>query len=701
MAAALNDDKPASGQRGEPLPTEPPASAEAPALPAIVADATDLRVIRSAVVDASGVSAGLWLSYLFVLFYLLIAAGGVSHRDLFLANPIKLPFLSVELPLEGFFWLGPALFLVAHAYVLLHFVLLSSKVDVFDAQLREQIDDSEVRAQLRRQLPINIFVQLLAGPRDARGGLVGTLLRLIAWISLVVGPVAMLVFFELQFLPYRDVWITMWQRLAVVLDLLILWILWPAIVHGGTAQSGWRRLGWGTASIMACISVVSILLVFAIATTSDEWLQRKLSWFPLRAVRELLVAGEVDRIAQRPKSLWSNRLVLPGLDVIDHAKFDTEDKIKAAPKMASLRGRELRGAVLIAANLQKVDFAGANLEGASFFYANLQGADLSDAKLRGAWLLNANLQGADLSDATLQGAVLSRAILQGADLSRANLQGADLGYAKLQSAGLVAANLQGTRLDAANLQGADLSRANLQGADLSRANLQGADLGYAKLQSAGLVAANLQGTRLDAANLQGADLSGANLQGAMLTGVWIWRTNDKEAQVADAWVRGIITGPRRPCQRGVRGNYGSCEWSKVDFEALKQKISTAIAKEIGEVKDAALKRIEPLNPDLASDDDRAIEESWRSRQNSNPPPQFEHARAEAWKNAGCEPTGAPYVVAALANRLPREQHLDKARLAENFLQKAEDCPGAEGISAETREKLTTLTKQAQPAAVQP
>ena len=651
MAAALNDDKPASGQRGEPLPTEPPASAEAPALPAIVADATDLRVIRSAVVDASGVSAGLWLSYLFVLFYLLIAAGGVSHRDLFLANPIKLPFLSVELPLEGFFWLGPALFLVAHAYVLLHFVLLSSKVDVFDAQLREQIDDSEVRAQLRRQLPINIFVQLLAGPRDARGGLVGTLLRLIAWISLVVGPVAMLVFFELQFLPYRDIWITMWQRLAVVLDLLILWILWPAIVHGGTAQSGWRRLGWGTASIMACISVVSILLVFAIATTSDEWLQRKLSWFPLRAVRELLVAGEVDRIAQRPKSLWSNRLVLPGLDVIDHAKFDTEDKIKAAPKMASLRGRELRGAVLIAANLQKVDFAGANLEGASFFYANLQGADLSDAKLRGAWLLNANLQGADLSDATLQGAVLSRAILQGADLSRANLQGADLGYAKLQSAGLVAANLQGTRLDAANLQG--------------------------------------------------ADLSGANLQGAMLTGVWIWRTNDKEAQVADAWVRGIITGPRRPCQGGVRGNYGSCEWSKVDFEALKQKISTAIAKEIGEVKDAALKRIEPLNPDLASDDDRAIEESWRSRQNSNPPPQFEHARAEAWKNAGCEPTGAPYVVAALANRLPREQHLDKARLAENFLQKAEDCPGAEWISAETREKLTTLTKQAQPAAVQP
>jgi hypothetical protein len=136
-----------------------------------------------------------------VLFYLLIAAGGITHRDLFLATAIKLPFLGVELPLKGFFWLGPALFLIVHAYVLLHFVLLSSKVGVFDAQLRAQINDAEVRTRLRRQLPINIFVQFLAGPREARQFPIGFLLRLIAWITLMVGPVALLVFFELQFRP--------------------------------------------------------------------------------------------------------------------------------------------------------------------------------------------------------------------------------------------------------------------------------------------------------------------------------------------------------------------------------------------------------------------------------------------------------------------------------------------------------------------
>jgi hypothetical protein len=80
-----------------------------------LASGRDLETIRTAVTDAAGVSAGLWLSYLFVLFYLLVAAGGVPHRDLFFESPVKLPFLNVDLPLRGFFWLGPALFLIVHA----------------------------------------------------------------------------------------------------------------------------------------------------------------------------------------------------------------------------------------------------------------------------------------------------------------------------------------------------------------------------------------------------------------------------------------------------------------------------------------------------------------------------------------------------------------------------------------------------------
>ena len=86
------------------------------------ARAQDLGALRDAVVDAAGVSTGLWLSYLFVLFYFAIAAGAVTHRDLLLENPVKLPFLNVELPLKAFFILGPLVFLIVHAYAALRII---------------------------------------------------------------------------------------------------------------------------------------------------------------------------------------------------------------------------------------------------------------------------------------------------------------------------------------------------------------------------------------------------------------------------------------------------------------------------------------------------------------------------------------------------------------------------------------------------
>ena len=57
--------------------TKAKAAAEA-ARPALAAKATDLEALRTAVTDAATVGGTLWLSYLFALFYLLVAAGGVN-----------------------------------------------------------------------------------------------------------------------------------------------------------------------------------------------------------------------------------------------------------------------------------------------------------------------------------------------------------------------------------------------------------------------------------------------------------------------------------------------------------------------------------------------------------------------------------------------------------------------------------------------
>ena len=111
------------------------------------ARAKDLGALRDAEVDAAGVGTGLWLSYLFVLFYCAIAAGTVTHRDLFLENPVKLPFLNVELPLKAFFVLGQLVFLIVHAYVLLHFVLLAGKIGAFHTELEAQVTGDDARSR--------------------------------------------------------------------------------------------------------------------------------------------------------------------------------------------------------------------------------------------------------------------------------------------------------------------------------------------------------------------------------------------------------------------------------------------------------------------------------------------------------------------------------------------------------------------------
>lgn len=267
-----------------------------PVPPTLAAKADDLDAIRNAVIDAAGAAAGIWLSYLLALFYLLVAAAGVTHRDLFFENPVKLPFLNVDLPLKSFFWFGPALFLVLHVYVLLHFVLLAGKVGVFDAALRAQIADPKVRDRLRRQLPSNIFVQLLAGPREVREGLMGLLLRLIVWITVVIGPVALLVVFQLQFLAYHDSSITSWQRIAVVIDLGLLWTLWPSVVRGQAIREAWRGMKWSTFTLMASMSLALVLFVFVIATFPGEKLEHLARIRVTKSVHNFLVAGDVDLV---------------------------------------------------------------------------------------------------------------------------------------------------------------------------------------------------------------------------------------------------------------------------------------------------------------------------------------------------------------------------------------------------------------------
>ena len=685
-------------------------SEENAGLTAFAAKAKDLGALRDAVVDAASVSTGLWLSYLFVLFYFAIAAGAVTHRDLFLENPVKLPFLNVELPLKAFFVLGPLVFVVVHAYVLLHFVLLAGKIGAFDAELEAQIAGDDVKARLRRQLPSNIFVQSLAGPHEERTGIIGFLLRLIGRISLVAGPIALLVLFQLQFLPYHNEPITMWQRAAVVIDLGLLWILWPPIERGETARLRWNDLKRAKVLAWMAASILPVLLVWTIATFPGEWLERSLpsvrlvpmSWaaWTLPSVEaiqkagsgwatlhELLVAGEVNYVTGKPNSLWSNVLVLPNFEVGDRVKFDAEGKIGISSDTLSLRGRSLEGAVLLNAHLRKADFTAAFLAHADFLLADLREAKFGCDRV-GSGRICAQLQGATLAYTQLQGAWLQEARLGGASLFEAHLEGAALGEAGLQGGALVDTQLQG----------ADLSSAQLQGADLRNAELQGASL-----QSAGLQAA-----LLDDAQLQGADLSSAQLQDASLNQAFVWRTKPpSESGVKGALIRssetrakyaGLDCLPPRPSAQNSDGSAEKgpyCDWSEAYYAALKSLIERHVPE--GDRRDRALKSIDPLGQPLYIEDEVSAK-GWRDLEKFSPSPEAYRKRvADGLKTIGCNANGAPYVMAGLIRQLDNRffwgSSVLEATVAAAFLDEAH-CPGARGLSEEKKARLQQMLQWA-------
>jgi hypothetical protein len=79
-------------------------------------DPFDVKELQSAVNDSATRVSALWISFLIFALYLLIAATTVTQRQLLLADPIKLPVLNIDLPLWGFFFLAPILFVILHIY---------------------------------------------------------------------------------------------------------------------------------------------------------------------------------------------------------------------------------------------------------------------------------------------------------------------------------------------------------------------------------------------------------------------------------------------------------------------------------------------------------------------------------------------------------------------------------------------------------
>jgi uncharacterized protein YjbI with pentapeptide repeats len=451
-------------------------------------DPKDIAELQKALNDAAGKASVLWTTFVIFQLYLAIAFGSVTHRDLFLETPIKLPLLNVDLPLAGFFAVAPTLLVILHFYVFLQLLGLTTKANDYNTLLVNEVPVAADRRYLRQRLDAFPILQFLAGPRDQRTGFRGLSLRLIAWITLVGTPLLILLHGQATFLPYHREWIVWLQRVVVLIDLVVIWYFWLQVRsdYGPPVNRArgkvWTCLG---GAISFCVVIFSTYL----AVFPGEWLDQHrpelryvpTTWRPdwskkedWTSLDELFFRGKIDPVSGRPQSMFSNRLVLIGQNFIDDP-----NRLGQVDFSRSFRGRDLRGAVLDRADLRKADFSGAMLRGSQFDGANLRNALFgcvipAELSFFGIGIAGcAQLQGVSFGHTELQGASLEGAKLQGANFVFAQLQGASLIDAELHGASFYFTDLRGASLDRAQLRGAFLTGVLLQGASLEKAQLQG------------------------------------------------------------------------------------------------------------------------------------------------------------------------------------------------------------------------------------
>ena len=207
-----------------------------------------------------------WVIYLALLAFVFAAAAGITHRDLLLGSDVTLPVLGVKIGLTRFFLLAPILVVLVHLGMLGHLALVTRKTLEFSSAL-SMLETTDRRTHpLRLSVDNFFFVQAMAGPERSR--IVGAFLNGMSWLTLVLLPVALLLYVQVVFLPYHDASITLAHRLALFADIAVLLLIGVFLMRPETnfffalfcTRAFTTRAAWPSASsLLAAAAAFSLL----------------------------------------------------------------------------------------------------------------------------------------------------------------------------------------------------------------------------------------------------------------------------------------------------------------------------------------------------------------------------------------------------------------------------------------------------------
>lgn len=160
---------------------------------------------------ASGTARRGWVFFLLILTYLFVAVASVSHADLLLNSPIRLPLLNVDVTLTRFFYIAPLFVLFLYLGLMLQHAALADKtralVEILSDKNQSQPDREPVESRRHLEASTYFVTEALVGMELSwfRRFLLGCVIY--ATIGLL--PVLLLLFFQTAFLPFHDISATM------------------------------------------------------------------------------------------------------------------------------------------------------------------------------------------------------------------------------------------------------------------------------------------------------------------------------------------------------------------------------------------------------------------------------------------------------------------------------------------------------------
>lgn len=410
---------------------------------------------------ASMAARNAWLVFIAVIAYFFISLAAISHADLFLSKPVRLPILDVDIGQKAFFLFGPVSLVLMHFSLMLQHAMLARKV----RNLHERVThfegaDMYRKHRVRVQLHSYFYTQLIAGP--FRSKFFSALLRLTTWLTLAVLPVVVLLDFQVTFLPYHDLTITWVHRGYVIADLLIL-IIFGVFMR--FPEKGFVSGFGGTMSVaplafttLFFTSIVTLFFSISVATIPDERMDRTMTnvW-PMAVYKNegdlrrpryafglttMLFEGQVDYFTGKLTSVFGRNMVVTDANLVGGE----------VPKgtTISLRKRDLRYGVFDRTDMRGADMTGVLATGASFRETNLNGAKLELADIQLADFWRAQVGSIDARNANLRNSLfrevdMTHGDLRDATLDGSDLQGASLGGVRWQGASVKNADMTGVK----------------------------------------------------------------------------------------------------------------------------------------------------------------------------------------------------------------------------------------------------------------